>query len=294
MSRCRFCGGESDHAFDARDRNQRVSDKTFSYHRCRRCGTVFLPEIPSDLGRYYPPTYYPPLPRYAELDRRAQAHKWRIDLVREYVLSGRLVEVGASAGFFAHLAKTAGFEVTAIEMDPRCCSHLREVVGVTVVESDDPVTAFGALNGADAVTLWHVIEHVDQPAALLAAAAHALVPGGLLVVATPHLGSLQFRLLGARWPHIDAPRHLALVPLAALDERTAELGLEREAVTTADPAGEYDGFGWQGLLPARTPGPLSHVTGLLIGLIAAPIERRDMNGSAYTAVFHKRKDPERL
>jgi 2-polyprenyl-3-methyl-5-hydroxy-6-metoxy-1,4-benzoquinol methylase len=294
MTRCRFCGGESEHAFDARDRNQRVSDEAFSYHRCRRCGTVFLPEIPPDLGRYYPPTYYPLLPRDAELDRRAQAHKWRIDLVREYVSTGRLVEVGASAGFFVHLAKTAGFDVTAIEMDPRCCTHLREVVGVKVVESDDPVTALGALNGADAVTLWHVLEHVDQPAALLAAAAEALVPGGLLVVATPHLGSLQFRMLGRRWPHIDAPRHLALVPLGALEERTAELGLEGEAVTTADPAGEYNAFGWQGLLPVRTPGPLAHLSGRLIELVATAVEHRGLNGSAVTAVFRKRKDSEPL
>jgi 2-polyprenyl-3-methyl-5-hydroxy-6-metoxy-1,4-benzoquinol methylase len=294
VTRCRFCGGESDHVFDARDRNQRVSDEKFPYHRCRRCGTFFLPEIPSDLGRYYPPTYYPPLPRHAELDRRAQAHRWRIDLVREYVSSGRLVDVGASAGLFAHLAKTAGFEVTAIEMDRRCCAHLREVVGVKVVESDDPVAALGELGGADAVTLWHVLEHVDRPAALLAAAAEALVPGGLLVVATPNVGSLQFRLLGARWPHIDAPRHLALVPLATLEERTAELGLEREAVTTADPAGEYNAFGWQGLLPRRLSGPLADVTGRLIELIAGLLERRGLNGSAFTAVVRKRKHPERL
>ena len=293
MTACRFCGGESEHAFDARDRNQRVSDEKFSYHRCLRCGTVFLHQIPRDLARYYPPTYYPPLPRYAELDQRAQAHKWRIDLVREYVSSGRLVEVGASAGFFAHLARTAGFDVTAIEMDPGCCRHLREVVGVKVVETDDPVTALGAFDGADAVTLWHILEHVDQPAALLAAAADALVPGGLLVVATPNLGSLQFRVLGAHWPHIDAPRHLALVPQTALEERVADLGLEHEAVTTADPAREYDAFGWQGLLPVRA-GPVSHLTGLLIGLIAAPFERRRLNGSAYTEVFRRRKRPERL
>jgi SAM-dependent methyltransferase len=294
VTRCRFCGGEADYAFDARDRNQHVSEETFSYFRCRRCGTVFLAEIPPDLGRYYPPTYYPPLPGYAELDRRAKAHKWRIDLVREYASSGRLVEVGAGAGFFAHLAKTAGFDVTAIEMDPGCCTHLREVVGVKVVESDDPVTALRELNRADAVTLWHVLEHVDQPAALLAAAAEALAPDGLLVVGTPNLGSLQFRLLGARWPHIDAPRHLALVPLATLEERTAELGPEREAVTTADPAGEYDAFGWQGVMPARAPRPLAHLAGLLIRLLAAPFERRGLNGSAYTAVFRKPKRPEQL
>jgi SAM-dependent methyltransferase len=287
VTRCRFCGGDSEHLFEVRDRNQRISDEDFSYHRCGQCGTVFLAEIPPDLGRYYPPTYYPPLPGRVELDRLARAQEWRIDLLRGHVSSGRLVEVGASVGFFARLATNAGFEVIAIEMDPRCCKHLRETVGVQVVESDDPVTALGTLYGVDVITLWHVLEHVDQPTELLAASAEALVPGGVLVVATPNLGSLQFRLLGARWPHVDAPRHVALVPLATLEERAAELGLECEAVTTADPAGEYDAFGWQGLLPGRARGHLSHLTGRMIGVIARPFERRNLNGSAYTAVFRK-------
>jgi 2-polyprenyl-3-methyl-5-hydroxy-6-metoxy-1,4-benzoquinol methylase len=284
---CRFCNGEAKFFFEASDRNQGVSEEQFSYHRCRSCGTVFLPEIPPDLGRYYPPTYYPPLPREAELEKRAVVHEWRVELLRSFVSSGRLVDVGASAGFFAYLAKNAGFDVTAIEMDPRCCAHLREVVGVEVVESDDPVTAIGALDDAKAITLWHVLEHVDRPAELLAGAAAALVPGGVLVVAMPNLDGLQFRLLRARWPHVDAPRHLTLVPLATLEKRMTELGLEREAVTTADPVGEYDAFGWQGLLPGRARGHLSHLTGRLIGVIARPVERRNLNGSAYTAVFRK-------
>jgi SAM-dependent methyltransferase len=288
VRKCRFCGGDSEHLFDAHDRNQHVSDDEFSYYRCGQCGTVFLAVIPPDLGRYYPPTYYPPLPPPDELDKRARVHQWRIDILRSHNATGRLVEVGAGAGYFAYLAKIAGFDVNAIEMDPRCCAYLREVVLVKVIEGDDPVTALGALDGVDAITLWHVLEHVDRPGQLFAAAVESLAPGGLLVVATPNLGSLQFRLLGARWPHVDAPRHVALVPLTTLEQRAAELGLNAEAVTTADPAGEYDAFGWQGLLPGRARGQLVHLAGRLVGLIARPVERRNLNGSAYTAVFRKR------
>jgi 2-polyprenyl-3-methyl-5-hydroxy-6-metoxy-1,4-benzoquinol methylase len=285
--RCRFCGAGSEPAFAAFDRNQRVSSDLFRYDRCAQCGTIFLAKPPSDLGRYYPPTYYPPLPARDELDRTACKHRWRVDLLRAYVPSGRLIEVGPGPGLFAHLAKSAGYDVIAIEMDPRCCEYLRDVVGVEVVETDDAVAALERIDGADAIALWHVLEHVERPAELLASAAKALVPGGALIVATPNVDSLQFRLLGARWPHVDAPRHLALIPLGALDAQAVELGLQRVAVTAADPAGEYDAFGWQGALPGRARGYSAHFAGRLIRAFATPFERRNLNASAYTAVLRK-------
>ena len=48
--------------------------------------------------------------------------------------------------------------------------------------------------------------------------------------------SLQFRLLRARWAHLDAPRHLCLVPPDALVRRE-QLGMRSVAMTTNDPYG---------------------------------------------------------
>jgi len=50
------------------------------------------------------------------------------------------------------------------------------------------------------VTLWDVIEHVDNPLLTLQAAWHVLEPGGYLVVHTMDLNSLFARLMGKRWP----------------------------------------------------------------------------------------------
>jgi SAM-dependent methyltransferase len=60
----------------------------------------------------------------------------------------------------------------------------------------------------DLITMFHVLEHLKDPAGYLAAARRLLAAGGKLVVQTPNLDCWQYRLFGARWSGLDAPRHL--------------------------------------------------------------------------------------
>ena len=58
------------------------------------------------------------------------------------------------------------------------------------------------------ITMFHVLEHLHDPRAYLAAARELLAPDGRLVVQVPNAASWQFRLLGRRWNGVDVPRHL--------------------------------------------------------------------------------------
>ena len=177
-------------------------------------------------------------------------------------------------------------------MDERCCEYLERVVGVQAIQSDAPEQALAELDPVRVITLWHVLEHLPRPWDALGAAAAQLEPGGVLVIATPNPDSLQFRLLGRRWAHVDAPRHLFLIPFAALCGRARELGLGVAEVTTTDAAGRHwDRFGWEYALrgcPARRPGTRT-ITALsqLVSALLVPIERSGLRGTAYTAVFIK-------
>jgi 2-polyprenyl-3-methyl-5-hydroxy-6-metoxy-1,4-benzoquinol methylase len=289
---CPLCGGGGDPAFAVGDRNRELSDAIFRYRRCRRCETLFVENVPGDLGRYYPDEYYA-LPSLAELDRAARAEAPKLELLRPHAPGGRLVDVGAAFGLFARAAKVAGYDVTALEMDERCCDYLRTTVGVEAIQTSEPEAALAGLGAVDVVVLWHVLEHLPRPADLLAAAGEILGSGGVLAIAMPNPESLQFRLLGARWAHVDAPRHLALIPLAALRDRAAGEGFELAGWTASDAAGRYwNMFGWEYALrwhPARhgsTPAT-RHLAGALSRALS-PIERRGLNGTAYTAVFTRR------
>jgi 2-polyprenyl-3-methyl-5-hydroxy-6-metoxy-1,4-benzoquinol methylase len=289
---CPLCGAPAVLAFSTHDRNRELSDESFRYQRCNECGVYSLVNVPADLGRFYPAGYYE-LPRAAQIDDLVATEAPKLELACRWVAPpGRLVEVGPGGGVFAYAARQTGFDVTAIEMDERTCRHLRDTVGVETIQSARPAAVLANLPASRVVAMWHVIEHVTDPWALVDAAAANLEAGGALVVATPNPNSLQFRLLRARWAHVDAPRHLFLLPLEALRRRAVSNGLRLAEVTTADPAGRrWNRFGWEYALRRRpAAGPVSRpvaAAALALTLALRPVEDADLRGAAYTAVFVK-------
>lgn len=288
-ARCPFCGGRAQPAFDAVDRNREISLQRFRYRRCTACATLSLVDVPQDLGRFYPQAYYV-LPQAHELEQIARGEAHKVALIGRHVPGGRLVEIGPGTGGFAHAAQRAGFDVTAIEMDERAASHLRDGAGIEVVHSDDPAAALARLPPSRAIALWHVIEHLPDAAGVVDAIAANLEPGGVLALATPNPEALQARLLGARWAHVDAPRHLFLIALAALTERAAAAGLRRVAAFTSDPSGRHwNLFGWESALrrrPAAGPAPRAvTLAAMALTLAMRPLEHRALRGAAYTALF---------
>jgi hypothetical protein len=292
---CPFCGGEGRHAFLARDRNREVTQARFEYARCGTCETVFIVAVPADLDRYYGGGYYhfdpDGEPSWKSNQTRLDSASFRVRLVRDQVAPGDLIEIGAGTGAFAVTAKAAGFNVSAIEMDEGCCRYLSEE-GVEAICSDQPLEALARLPSARAVALWHVLEHLPNPAEVLAGAAEKLESGGVLAIGVPNSSSVQFRLLGRRWPHLDAPRHLSLIPPDALIERGRDLGLRCVATTTTDPEGlEFNLFGWAYALRRRpAEGPLPRSVGYAaaaVARVAAPLERRGLHGSTVTLVMRK-------
>jgi SAM-dependent methyltransferase len=203
-----------------------------------------------------------------------------------------LVEIGPGWGAFCLLAKRAGFDVEAIEREPKCCEFLVSQVGVRAIRSDDPAAALGQASAPDVIVLWHVFEHLPDPWVVLEAAARRLATGGVLLIATPNPDSFQLAFFGRYWTHVDAPRHLHLIPMDLLRGRAARLGLEAELVTTTD-AGSigWNDFGWRfslaNLAPHRLLKRPLRLAGRIAGKLAAVMDNREGRGSAYTAVFRK-------
>jgi SAM-dependent methyltransferase len=292
---CRFCGGSrSMPSVTAWDRNRELSEERFVYWRCHNCATVFLASVPDDLGRYYGAGYHgfsggEPQWRHSQTLRDFEAA--RVELIRRHAEPGPLIEIGSGAGAFAAAARDAGFAVTGIERDKACCDHLRDGLGVGAIHTDQPAAALADLGPPAVVAMWHVLEHLPDPDEALAAAAATLRPGGLLALGVPNPESLQFHALGARWAHLDAPRHLSLIPADALTARAAGLGLRRVALGTNDPFGLHcNQHGWTAALvsrPARGLPVPARCAGLALTRLMAPVERRGLRGSALLLVFGK-------
>jgi 2-polyprenyl-3-methyl-5-hydroxy-6-metoxy-1,4-benzoquinol methylase len=287
---CPQCGGNSRFRFEVGDLNRRLTAQRFRYDQCERCRLVFQHETPADLAAYYAGDYYLDLSVDA-VRRAARAEHEKIDIVRRHAKAGRLLEIGASRGVFAWLAREAGFAVDVIEMDSRCCAFINNELGISAVSSGDPAALLATRNAYDVIALWHVAEHLPDPWPLLDAAAANLAPGGILVIATPNPDSLQFRLLGAAWPHVDAPRHTCLIPAAALAARLHARGLTLiDTVTNDRSAHSASRFGWGAWLSRPFKNPLLrrgvYLLGCALSVLLMPFER-GARANAYTAVFRK-------
>ncbi len=292
---CPFCQHTSSLLFRTKDFNRRLSRESFLYYRCRSCGLIFLSPIPSNLGHYYPPDYYPIPSSLAELEPVVEAQRYKLEAVQRFVTGGRLLEIGPSYGDFAHVAKQAGFEVDTIEMDERCCRFLRDVVGVRAIHSDDPTATLAtskmvSAKSYDVIALWQVIEHLSDPLGTLKAAAARLAPSGILIVAAPNPSAFQFRILRRYWPHVDAPRHLVLIPVPLLIRHAQQLGLKAVFTTTADKGTLLANvFGWERSLSNFFTRPRliarASSVGRRIARLTSPIETRGLRGSTYTIIF---------
>jgi 2-polyprenyl-3-methyl-5-hydroxy-6-metoxy-1,4-benzoquinol methylase len=254
-----------------------------------------LAPVPDNLYEYYPDEYYAIPLSVQRLDRIAHRQFHRIEFVRQFAPSGRLLDIGAGQGLFAHLAKQSGFEVQTIEMDERCCRYLREVVGVDAIQSDDPASILPQLEPQQVITLWHVVEHLPDPWGCLRRASDLLAPGGILLVAMPNPQALQFRIFGSHWVHLDAPRHLQLIPAQLLVRQVAEWGLQPVLITSNDRGAKgFSMNGWRtSLMNMSIHRPIRLAAagvGTVIGRLARIAESRDLHGGEYTAIFRKVAD----
>ena len=175
--------------------------------QCRNCGSPIrrMAAIPADIrfGRLEMRTMLPSRVEAANFNirnlRLEEEHRlgilnarWRLDLIRKFRTSGKLLEVGCARGDFLSVAKES-FEVSGVEPNPGLADDAEKVAPIhrDVIETL-PWRDF------DVITSFHVIEHVDSPKRFVSAMAERIKPGGLLVLETPDIDSLPFRFMKAR------------------------------------------------------------------------------------------------
>lgn len=289
---CPYCSGETSELIAAPDVNRRVSDTVFHLRHCQKCGLNFLADPPADLSAYYTSDYHHVPKDRAELEQYLPMQRFRIELLRQFCSSGKLMEIGPSMGQFCASAKDAGFTVHAIEMDAACVSFLREKLDITAYWSDDPTAVLRELTVRfDAFCFWHSLEHLPKFWEVLFWARARLAPGGVILIAAPNPHAFQARIMGARWPHHDLPRHLFGISMPWLKAWAADNDMEVAFATTRDP-GSIDGnrFSWamkfQSLAPRNARAQrLFWRLGTLFGRLWKPLEDREGQGACYTLIL---------
>jgi SAM-dependent methyltransferase len=189
-------------------------------------------------------------PRLAGLARPLLAAFDRTRLALLGPPRGTLLDIGAGRGRFVASARAAGWSAEGVEPSARGVEAARAVYGVALRRGSLADVA----GTYDAISLWHVLEHLDDPDAAIARVASLLPVGGVLVVGVPNLASVQARIGGARWFHLDLPRHRTHFTPAGLRLLLARHGLvvEREHHVLL----EHNPYGlWQSVVNRFTTTP---------------------------------------
>jgi len=103
--------------------------------------------------------------------------------------------------------KRWGYEVDGVELDTVAAVRARKNLNQEIFRTLDRA-AKRMPQQYRAICFWHSLEHLPQPGKTLRIADRLLAAGGVLIISAPHMESLQSRLSGRYWLHLDLPRHL--------------------------------------------------------------------------------------
>ncbi len=232
---CPLCGGPTSLAGLLGDGFYGVTAYRAPLYRCATCASLFQQPVPDreTIAGFYPSGYWQEgaatswlarLQRfYVAMILAADLMRWvrRLRLAR----GAELLDIGCSRGDWLAEIRRLDLRVQGLEADPRAAAYARRVHGLEVAEVDD--ASWQPEPGSfQAITFFHLLEHVQDPGALLDKIHAALAPGGQILMRVPNPSSLQARCLGWRWKGWEFPRHLTMFSPRALYALLKDKGFE--------------------------------------------------------------------
>lgn len=199
---CNLCGARDEQfLFYGFDIDYRTSEKMFRLVRCARCGLVYINPRPKEdeMKLYYPGTYRP--------------HKRRTEITAfQYAEPAHsekhVLDVGCGSGELLEsiAEREKNTALYGVDIDKRAVAASRAsgfpVIHGTLFDGHYPDSYF------DEIHMIHMLEHVQDPGAVLREAARILKPAGVLKIEIPNFHSISRMIFGNNWKRLDAPRHL--------------------------------------------------------------------------------------
>ena len=197
--------------------DQLVSRESFTILECQHCGCRLTQGAPDQQAssKYYQSTDY-----ISHSNTRRGLINRVYQLVRKRTLlqkvkwvekatglpGGRVLDVGSGTGAFVAALRSAGWQADGLEPDPSARAVAQSDFGIALLNIDQLNQL--PSSSVDAITLWHVLEHVHDLNGYMQQFHRLLKPGGRLLIALPNYTSWDAQYFGKWWAAYDVPRHL--------------------------------------------------------------------------------------
>jgi len=216
-----------------------VSQHIFSIWHCNDCTARFTQDVPGQdaIGAYYASENY-----ISHSDTKKGIINSLYHLVRKRTLvakrslvineigmvKGAILDIGCGTGAFLQTMKEADWNITGIEPDVLARGKAGELYNIHPQEPGKlfelPAASFNA------ITMWHVLEHVHELHAYIKQIADLLAVNGKLFIAVPNYTSKDAAIYAAFWAAYDVPRHLYHFSPQSMEKLLSMHGLKLTSV----------------------------------------------------------------
>lgn len=146
-----------------------------------------------------------------------------------HIKNGKVLDIGCGVGDILLLLKKIGFKVFGLEIDKKAVAIAREK-GLDVKFGTFEAAGEYDDNYFDSIRLYHVIEHLNDPAECLRIARRKLKIGGELIMTTPNSRCLSRFVFGRYWSSLDSPRHLFIFNPTSISFLAGQEGFDVESI----------------------------------------------------------------
>ena len=214
MNTCPWCGKPSGKTY-VRLKDYFLSQEEFDIIECQNCGLLFTAPRPAPdvIGKYYQSDEYYShqenkkgfVPKVYEMVKTLNV-KNKVNMALQGLTKGKLLDIGCGVGDFLCGVKAKGWDVMGIEPSDAAKDLAEKRLGFRPLAPVDSTSLEDA--SFDVITLWHVLEHVDDLKFQTSEIVRLLKPGGRLVIALPNYQSFDCQYFNDKWAAWDVPRHL--------------------------------------------------------------------------------------
>ncbi len=194
-----------------------VSHKIFDIWECSACNARFTQDVPEQdaIGVYYAAESYISHSdtkqgfinkAYHTVRKRTLASKLGLVQKETGKKQGNILDIGCGTGAFLHTMKEAGWNVTGLEPDETARAKATALYQVEPLPSPELFNL--KPRSFDAITMWHVLEHVHQLHEYIGQLKNLLAEKGRIFIAVPNYTSRDAQSYKANWAAYDVPRHL--------------------------------------------------------------------------------------
>lgn len=212
--KCPWCDSEETQ-MHLRVKDLFLTGEVFEIHKCQECGLLFTEPrpAPDKIDRYYQSEEYYShkenkngfIPKIYESVKKVNLrHKRKLATVGLKV--GTMLEIGCGVGDFLHEMEQNGWNCTGIEPSKEAKTIAKTRVKANILNPEELARLKD--ESFDLITMWHVLEHVDNLKEEVMHLQRLLKKGGRLVLALPNFKSADAEYYREYWAAYDVPRHL--------------------------------------------------------------------------------------